>query len=471
MLAYNINNCRLKASIDTEPCFRYYNQNDIIKVLQVLCSSVQHTALYLGLCKAILQYWSISESVLSLPVMNEMHINLAKIKDDANFSTLSLPPAKEDQKVHDTLEAKNYVYNENRSGVDNVAVSCLQTSLDRTTQTDLPEPCSSSDTRQRECTLTDMKFTERIKMDSVIASIRQQADLSDLTHQSLVDRSGAVDLTTCTSRNSNGNYSGHMNGICFPVNLASQRKEGNRAGFGKCDGDSVDDFLYLGSFHKPLAYINNYMHGEFAASAAARLAGLSSEEIQVSDAHASENSRKVASSNNLLQAKAFSLTASRFFWPSSEKKLVEVPRERCGWCLSCKAPVSSKRGCMLNHACLCATKGAMKIFAGLRPIKSGEGSLVSIATYILYMEESLRGLIVGPFQSASYRKQWRKRVELASTCGALKALLLEVSSSIFWSTSLFGVYSSWPISFFPLTFYCWFLKENVCLLDFHLKCP
>lgn len=445
------NTCRLKASIDTEPCFRYYNQNDIIKVLQVLCSSVQHTALYLGLCKAILQYWSISESVLSLPLINETRINLANLKDDANFSTLSLPPGKEDPKVLDTLEAEKYVYNENQSGVDNVAVSCLQTSLDRATQTDLPGPCSSSDTRRRECALTDMKRTERIKMHSAISSgsVSQQAHRSDLAHPSLVDRSGAVDLTTCSSRNSNDSYSGHMNGICFPVNLASRSKEGNRAGSGKGDSDSVDDFLYLGSFYKPLAYINNYMHGEFAASAAARLAGLSSEETPVSEAHASENSRKVASSNNLLQAKAFSLTASRFFWPSSEKKLVEVPRERCGWCLSCKAPVSSKRGCMLNHACLCATKGAMKILAGLRPIKSGEGSLVSIATYILYMEESLHGLIVGSFRSASYRKQWRKRVELASTFHAIKALLLEVSSSISWSTSLFGVYSSWPISFFP----------------------
>jgi len=462
LLAYDINNCRLKASIDREPCFRYYNQNDIMKVLQVLCSSVQHRALYLGFCKAILQYWSIPERVLSLPVMNETRINLASIKNYANFPTLSLPPGKEDQKVLDTLEAENYVYNENQSGVDYVAVSCLQTSLDRTTQTDLPGSCSSSGTRRRECTLTDMKLTERIKMDSTISngSVSQQAHPSHLRHQILVDRSGAVDLTTCTSRNSNGSYSGHMNGICFPVNLASQSKEGNRAGSGKGDRDSVDDFLYLGSFYKPLAYINNYMHGEFAASAAARLAGLSSEETQVSDAHTSENLRKVASSNNLLQAKAFSLTASRFFWPSSEKKLVEVPRERCGWCLSCKAPVSSKRGCMLNHACLCATKGAMKILASLRPIKSGEGSLVCIATYILYMEESLHGLMVGPFRSASYRKQWRKRVELASTFCAIKALLLEVSSYISWSTSLFGVYSSWPISssssVFSSTFYCWF---------------
>lgn len=283
----------------------------------------------------------------------------------------------------------------------------------------------------------DMNLTERMKIESEISNVseRHRADPSDLTHQSLVDRSDAVDLTTCTPRNSSGSSTRHVNGMCFPVNLASQSKEGNQASSRKNDRNSAADFLYLGSFYKPQAYINNYMHGEFAASAAAKLAVLLSEETRVSEGHTSENLRKVASSNNFLQAKAFSLTASRFFWPSSEKKLVEVPRERCGWCLSCKAPVSSKRGCMLNHACLCATKGAMKILAGLHPINSGERNLSSIATYILYMEKSLRGLMVGPFQSASCRKHWHKQVEHASTCRAIKALLLEVSSFAFWFTS------------------------------------
>ena len=82
---------------------------------------------------------------------------------------------------------------------------------------------------------------------------------------------------------------------------------------------------------------------------------------------------------------------------------------------------------MLNHAGLSATKSAMKILASFRPIKSGEGTLASIRTYILYMEESLCGLIVGPFVNANHRKQWRKQVEQASTCCEIKALLLEVS--------------------------------------------
>ncbi|XP_042959197.1 DDT domain-containing protein PTM-like isoform X1 [Carya illinoinensis] len=422
----------LGASIDPEPCFRYYNQNDIPTVLQAFCSSVKHTALYMGVCKAILQYWSIPESIFSLAVMNEMRRNLACVKDVANLSILSFPSEKEEQKVPAMLEAGNYVYNEDQNSVNNAALSCLGISLNGITRTDFPEPHTIVDTRQEESALVDMNLTERIKRESAISngSDSQQADPSDLTHQSLVDRADAVDLTTCTSRNIKGSSTGYVNDVCFPVSLASQSREGDRVGSRKSDSNSDAKFLYLGSFHKPQAYINHYMHGDFAASAAAKLAVLSSEEIRVPEGNASENSRKVASSNNFLQAKAFSLTASRFFWPSSEKKLVEVPRERCGWCLSCKAPVSSKRGCMLNHACLSATKGAMKILAGFRPIKSGEGSLASIATYILYMEACLHGLLVGPFQSASYRKHWHKQVEQASTFRAIKALLLELEEHI-----------------------------------------
>jgi hypothetical protein len=161
------------------------------------------------------------------------------------------------------------------------------------------------------------------------------------------------------------------------------------------------------------------MHGDFAASAAANIAVLYS-----------ENSRpeKAPSEYTNLFAKAFSLTASRFFWPSSDKKPAEVIRERCGWCLSCKGSGPSKKVCMLNHAAICATKSAMKILSGLAPVRSVEGISPTIATYVIYMEESLCGLIDGPFLSRNYRKQWREQVERATSFSNIKPLLLNVSN-------------------------------------------
>ncbi|CAH8271897.1 unnamed protein product [Arabidopsis lyrata] len=179
---------------------------------------------------------------------------------------------------------------------------------------------------------------------------------------------------------------------------------------------------------KPHAYVNHYTNGELAASAGATLAVLLSEETHEPDLHKFSNAKKAASSNILLQVKAFSIVASSFFWPSPDKK--EITRERCGWCHSCKLTSASRRGCMLNAAVTGATKSAMKIYSGLFPLKNGEGVLSSITAYILYLEESLRGLIAGPFLIESLRYQWRKKLEEASTCKAMKSLLLELEENI-----------------------------------------
>ncbi|CAF2152177.1 unnamed protein product [Brassica rapa subsp. narinosa] len=209
---------------------------------------------------------------------------------------------------------------------------------------------------------------------------------------------------------------------------------------------------YSGLLFKPQAYNNHYTNGELAVSAAATLADLTSEEAHEPDLRKYSTAKKAASNNILVQMKAFSLVASRFFWPSPDKK--EITRERCGWCHSCKLTSASKRGCMLNAAVSGATKGAMKIFSGLFPLRNGDGVLSSIAAYALYLEESLRGLTAGPFLSETLRKQWRKQVEEASTCKAVKALLLELEEnicSIALSTDWFKLMDDWLIelSMFP----------------------
>jgi len=244
------------------------------------------------------------------------------------------------------------------------------------------------------------------------------------------NKSAAVGPAKFSFVSSQFNNYGHANDIKLPMNLSLQAK-GDQSAFGKCKGSFTNDFVYTGSSYKPQSYINCYMHGDFAASAAANLAVLSSEDSR-SVGHVSDNLGKATSGNTYLLAKAFSQTASRFFWPSSEKKLVEVPRERCGWCLSCKALISSKKGCMLNHAALSATKNAMKILSGLAPVRIGEGIIPSIATYVIYIEESLRGLIVGPFLSECYRRHWRKQVERATSFSDIKPLLLKVSDCYYF---------------------------------------
>ncbi|KAI4334293.1 hypothetical protein L6164_019003 [Bauhinia variegata] len=386
----------LVLNINGEFRLRYYNQNDIPKVLQVLCASPEHVPLYYNICKAVLQYWNIPESVLPLTDTTGADLNSANTEEDAKFSSLLLPSLGEE-------ECKD---------VNLIKAECTVSTMDETHSNNMAPSLDAS-----------FPTTERR------APVSHQGELSAMNYQSYVDRLTAADPATCTFVSSRFSYSQNANDMRLPMNSSSQIKEGNRAGSGKSEHNVTSDFIYMGSSYKPQAYINYYMHGDFAASAAAKLAVLSSENSR-SEGLVSENLKKVTSGNTFLQAKAFSLTASRFFWPSSEKKLVEVPRERCGWCLSCKAPPSSKRGCMLNHAAISATKIATKILAGFCPVRSGWGILSSIATYIIYMEESLRGLVVGPFESINYRKQWRKQVEQARTFRAIKPLLVELEENI-----------------------------------------
>uniref|UniRef100_A0A1J3JSD0 Nucleosome-remodeling factor subunit BPTF n=1 Tax=Noccaea caerulescens TaxID=107243 RepID=A0A1J3JSD0_NOCCA len=251
---------------------------------------------------------------------------------------------------------------------------------------------------------TDLSNTEKEGGDEVSALIKPDS-ASSSSRSNIQDTFGL-----CASA------SGYVGGPVLGRSSGTQEK------------NWVAGITHKGLSFKPHTYINHYTNGELAASAAATLTVLLSEETHEPDLHKLSNAKKTASSNILLQVKAFSLVASSFFWPSPDKK--EITRERCGWCHSCKLTTASRRGCMLNAAVTGATKSAVKIFSSLFPLKNGEGVLSSIAAYILYLEESLRGLIVGPFLSESLRKQWRKKLEEASTCKAMKALLLELEENI-----------------------------------------
>ncbi|GMJ10824.1 DDT-PHD PROTEIN2 [Hibiscus trionum] len=418
-----------KPSLDTESYVRYYNLNDIPKVLQVLSSSIEHKTLYFDICKAIIHYWNVSENIVSPLGIGG---NVVNSKEDAKFSTGSPLPVVKDS--HKFLGSVDVDYASSFSG-SNVGVLCPDPFMLAMNQTDLPLSLSNGGTMGgKDHSPMNKKLPEQIYSESAIsaASFSQQT-ASDVTHQSLVDRSSVIDHASCASGNSSNSYGGAANGIYFQANMfcQSQSKVGEQIGFGRDARNSAVDYLYMGISFKPQAYVNHYNHGHFAATAAAKLAVLSSEESQVSEVNKSGSARKFTSASNiLLQVKAFSLAASRFFWPSAEKKLLDIPRERCGWCHSCKFPGSSKRGCMLNSAVSTATKSTNKILSGLPSLKNGEGSLPSIATYILYMEETLRGLVAGSFLNADYRKLWRRKVEEASTCRAIKALLFDLEENI-----------------------------------------
>ncbi|KAJ8749984.1 hypothetical protein K2173_013899 [Erythroxylum novogranatense] len=403
----------VRSSGSKELSVRYYNQKDIPQVLQALSASIHYRLAYMDMVKAIADYWQVPQTAF-LPLKHEGH-NISLVREHGKF--VDFPSlCNGSHSIPEAMKAENGPCIKGNNA-NNVPATFPAMSM------------GSSNQAESLCILGNNDMMKLHSKEEPSNSVNQQNNPSDVAHQSIVNRSNDVKPEKYKSADSDGTHIEHLDDTCIPGILSSQNNNDIHAGFRRSDRNLANYCLYMGISFKPYAYINHYMHGNFAASAAAYLAVLSTEESRGSEASKSGSVKKVASDISL-QLKAFSSVASRFFWPTSERKLTEVPRERCGWCHSCKLSASNKRGCMLNAAASNATKGAIKILSGLRPNVNGEASFTSISTYILYMGEILSGLTVGPFRNVSYVEQWRKRVEGASTCAAIKGPLLELEQNM-----------------------------------------
>lgn len=376
-------NCSME-SLNRNQCCRYYNQNDIVKVLQALNSSIQHAAIYIEICKAIARYWDVPEDIFLIPQLTVSQVNE---KEGTSLSSHLQQHAlgKESQSV-EAVDAKNVT----GSAICTVMSSSAKNSLDQTIQ-------------NRDQT----------------SFVTQLAEPSGLSNRHTSDRPTMINHGPISS------HSWFPNVIHVPIIKSLHSKDHHDGRVGEGNRRLEGDCTYYGSLFNPQAYMNYYVHGYFAASAAANLATLLPEEDLISEAHTPRNPKRAVSAISQ-QIKAFASTASRFFWPSPERKLWEVPRERCGWCYTCQAPPSSRRGCTLNAAASFAIRGAMK-FLNNHPIKNGEQCLSSISTYISFIGKSFYGLISGPFLNENFRKKWHETVENGLSFSVLKALLLDVS--------------------------------------------
>ncbi|WOH03906.1 hypothetical protein DCAR_0623309 [Daucus carota subsp. sativus] len=437
----------LKVSMNTGSIVRYYHKEDLSRVVLALCSEAQHLDMYSGICERIIKYWQIPANIIPIAEKVETGLSSIKIEDGSCPTPVSSLLNRNGHGICEPSVSEDIASCIAESSSENIAGPSAgnltiendssKASLNMHIETGHPltHPCNSGSIEQDRPFQAE-KLSEQIRGTATISSdsVSHQDDLSETTQLKLVGRSSQRDHAMCTSGNSNSCNRGQSN--CM-ISIKSCSNIG-------------DGCFYLGSSFKPQAYMNHYIHGDFAASAAANLVKLSSEENYMLVSKTSNNYKKAMSANIALQIKAFSSAVNRFFWPNSEKKLMEVPRERCSWCLSCKAMCQSKRGCLLNAAASNAIKGTMKILSGICPVKlkHGQGSLHSIATYVLLMEESLRGLTVGPFKTLDYRKKWCQQAEQASTCSAIKSLLLELEENmnqVAFSGDWFELVDGWSV--------------------------
>ncbi|KAK4780164.1 hypothetical protein SAY87_016270 [Trapa incisa] len=420
----------LKTSSSEKGCCRYYNQRDIVIVLQALNSSMQITTLYLEICKAIVHYWDIPDSVFPFKKIKEACKNEENEREAKHQYAKPLASSTQEiPKDLDVVEAQN-VSSSKVNSADAVTTPSGQNLTNQCQRTEIGVlgPRTINDL-QKECSFVNAGLAKWVTGTADSSSVfnNQQCNSSTFNH-----------VTTNSSNN------------MLTVKLSSSAVY-QPLGLGISDRKLAGDCLFFGFLFKPQAYVNHYMHAHLAASAAANLVTLSAEEGQVADV-APRNPKKAASIISE-QMKAFLSSSSRFFWPNSEKKFWEVPRERCGWCYSCKGPLSSRRGCLLNSAATIATRSALKILSGLNPIRNGEGNLPGMATCMLLIEESFHGLIGGPFFSETFRREWRKMLMEASSCIMFKTLLLKLEEHIY------------PVAFSG----DWFKPVDDCLAEYSVS--
>ncbi|XP_068659314.1 DDT domain-containing protein PTM-like [Aristolochia californica] len=388
---------------------KYYCQSHVMNVLQLLCSSEQYASSYSEICKGISQYWDISEEKIFQHLKKRETCMLHDRENPKGFTSIN-----ETKACTVDVKEEDHVSNNCGTNVDNGKLSIQESACHGVAASEPshifgefnPLDCKKNDT-----------------LEHINEQIFSMANAK--VHEQCGTESAESFILPLESADVNPLITGERSNL---LEIASRED----ADSGRFKENMIGKIITFGVSFKPLSYINRYILGDFAASAAANLAILTLEKGKSTEFDVSSNPKKVTSENVSLQVKAFAEASLPFLWPSSERKLIEVPRERCGWCLACKAPPSRKMGCLLNLAASNALRGAARAVGGLRALKNVVIPVPVIAAYILNMEEGLRGLIAGPFSIESYRTQWRKQLEMASTCRSLKYFLLELEENISW---------------------------------------
>ncbi|WVZ88295.1 hypothetical protein U9M48_034831 [Paspalum notatum var. saurae] len=425
----------IETSSDAESYARYYNHHDVAKVLQRVALSDA----YVDICRQITEYWKdllgIVQSERSkidnevgashTPQSSRLNLTFTPAKADGGDSkTVALPQANVQQKSAANqyalcsakrLEEQKSMYSLGAANEKNAEVCKPQNSIQNAPMNGVFRP-------------------------SMVSTISHQngsgiTGVSNIAQTQSAQSVFRPDLSTISAKAES----------FYPSYLGKNHHQlfAERSG-----GMSGVKAAKLSSF-KPQAYINLYNHGSIAASAAANLAVITSDEGKVSASQLIANPRKKIAADNALQLKAFSPAAAQFIWPSTEKKLMEVPRDRCGWCLACRSSaIGSKKACFLNMATVNAAKGSARILSAMHVIKNSDSHFPTIAAYLASMEESLRGLLVGSLQDLQKKQRWHKQLQEASDCRTVIPLLLELECNIrgvAFSASWLKPTDDWPV--------------------------
>ncbi|XP_040363122.1 DDT domain-containing protein PTM [Rosa chinensis] len=162
-------------------------------------------------------------------------------------------------------------------------------------------------------------------------------------------------------------------------------------------------------------YMNYYSFGQIASSVA--------EELSKSSEKNKEGALNTVDEIISAQMKTIIKKSSKFSWPNIENLNIDVQKEKCGWCFSCKYPADD-RDCLLIMSKLPLQDVSKTDVVGLQLKNIPKDHLNDVSCQILSIHDRLLGLLLGPWLNPHHTEYWRNSLLNACDLASVKHLLL-----------------------------------------------
>ncbi|KAK1390858.1 DNA binding,zinc ion binding,DNA binding [Heracleum sosnowskyi] len=158
----------------------------------------------------------------------------------------------------------------------------------------------------------------------------------------------------------------------------------------------------------------------------ARTASLAAEVLHKASYKVSEKSRMSVEELISAQLKVFSNIPIEFRWSSIHN--LDVEKEKCGWCISCKYPEEGGDCLFIIKDEGSFLKRNTSELLGIQ--SSNEGHFIDLISHILCVEDRLHGLLLGPWLNPHYSIIWSKAICGSSDITSVKHFLLTLESNL-----------------------------------------
>ncbi|KAG0483684.1 hypothetical protein HPP92_011768 [Vanilla planifolia] len=214
-----------------------------------------------------------------------------------------------------------------------------------------------------------------------------------------------------------------------PVEHADQsvRKEEYFGFSGRsCTSEKVE--VVSGLQTESLSYVNYYSFGQVAAAIAEDILP---KPLELNN----EDSLKPDEVIKSVQLEIISKKLTQLFWYNKYKVMLNLQKEDCGWCFTCKR--SSDNNCLFRtvdekhvEGCKDDIDGSNNSILRLNCEEFKKSHLDFAMHHILSIESRIRIFLSGPWEKMHYSEQWRRAVLKACDVSSLKFLLLALESSL-----------------------------------------